>query len=58
MLSQRPADALTAPRRIDDQAGVGDVCPRARVNGMGVRAPEKTQLSLVCRESSVRWFMV
>src|SRR5215475_1691744 len=38
--AQSPACALAAPRRIDDKTGIGHVCPRARMNGMSVRAPD------------------
>ena len=40
MLTQSPACALTAPGRMDNKAGIGNVRPRARVDGLSVRAPD------------------
>jgi hypothetical protein len=44
MLAQSPACALTAPGRMGNKTGIGNVCPRARVNGMRVRAPDDTSI--------------
>jgi hypothetical protein len=38
--AQSPACALTAPRRMDNKAGIGNVCSRARVNGISACAPD------------------
>ena len=41
MAAQGAAYALAAPCRMDDKAGIGkDVCPRPRVDGMSVCAPD------------------
>jgi hypothetical protein len=40
MAAQSSADALKAPRRVDDKPGVGDVRPGAPVVGVRVRASE------------------
>jgi hypothetical protein len=44
MSAQSPAYTLTAPRWMDNKAGIGNVCPRARVDGMSVRAPDETSV--------------
>jgi hypothetical protein len=44
VLAEGPADSFTASCRVDDKAGVSDVCSWARVKGMGVRAPEDTSI--------------
>ena len=40
MAAQSPADPLAAPRRMHNKAGIGNVRPRARVDGLSVRAPD------------------
>ena len=42
--AQSPARALTAPRGMDDKAGIGNVRPRARMNGMSARASDDTSI--------------
>ena len=42
--AQSSARALTAPRGMDDKAGIGNVRPRARMNGMSVRASDDTSI--------------
>jgi len=55
MPAQRPADALAPPRRIDNKTGIGHVCPRARVNGMSVRAPEDSSIVIHGDNGAPRW---
>ena len=54
MPAQSPAYALTAPRRMDDKAGIGHVCPRARMNRMSVRAPDDTPI-IVHGDNGAPW---
>ncbi len=44
MAAQSPPDPLAAPRRMHNKAGIGNVCSRARVYGLGVRAPDDTSV--------------
>ena len=54
MPAQSPAYALTAPRRMDDKAGIGHVCSRARMNRMSVRAPDDTPI-IVHGDNGAPW---
>jgi hypothetical protein len=54
MPAQSPACALTAPRRMDNKAGIGDVCPRARVDGMSVRAPDEISI-IIHGDNGASW---
>jgi hypothetical protein len=54
MPAQSPACALTAPGRMDNKAGIGNVCPRARVNGMRVRAPDDTSV-IIYGDNGAPW---
>lgn len=53
-LAQRPADPLAAPRRMYNKAGIGNVCTRARVYGLSVRAPDDTSI-LIHGDNGAAW---
>src|SRR5438045_9607053 len=56
MAAQSPACALTTPRRLDDKAGIGDMCPRARVNGISARGPDDTS-AIIHGDNGAAWWL-
>jgi hypothetical protein len=54
MPAQSSACALTTPRRLDDKAGIGNMCPRARVNGISVRAADDAS-AIIHGDNGAAW---
>jgi hypothetical protein len=54
MAAQGAAYALAAPCRMDDKAGIGNVCPRPRVDGMSVCAPDDASIVIHGNKSASR----
>ena len=54
--AQSPAYALTAPCRMDNKAGIGNVCPRARVDGTSVRAHDDTSI-VIHGDNGAPWWL-
>jgi len=44
MTTKSPSYALAAPGRVDNESGIGDMCPRPRVVGESVRASDDTSI--------------
>jgi hypothetical protein len=52
--TEGPSYPLTAPRRVDNEPGVGDVRSGTRVVGVRIRAPDHTSM-VIDSDNGARW---